>query len=435
MKLEKTYLQNYTENRYRSVSSSKVFILNPFEKSQHIFMNKIKDELFFKNSIITEIIKFSLEVNRVDFMSRYQEHNNSPSARNLHSAQVLFIYKKRIYYYDIFSREIYWVGDDESFAYSEKLYLVGFHQLKNLSRYYGEFSMYLTLLDGGHLLFNIKNILRLNEISHRQSVGGLNELSLDNICCDKNIFTSFILEIDLEQELDYEKENTLLTRKDDFDSYNYLSGTSILEQLISVYRNPPKNNWQDVEQEELKVFCSTSLQNRSSCHNMIGNYNRKNLRLEIPLSDVMQDLKRINQTLLSSNVEVAFLRKLNQDFIEIVKVDEVYQTKGNLSLILNNDHDYFDIESYGGVFVCFGKRSKTLEDGIQSYLLSVSEIMQYLSLYISEAKRGFRPMKNYDDKYLKQVLRLNKQDDINYIGSICDNNVNQLNSVIMTEGE
>jgi len=67
-----------------------------------------------------------------------------------------------------------------------------------------------------------------------------------------------------------------------------------------------------------------------------------------------------------------------------------------------------------------------VSEGLLPILLSAGELMQGFCLYAAETGNAFRPMKNHHDSYLKRILELSDESEINYIGVLCSSPVQQI---------
>lgn len=429
MNLEEKYLEDYSEKRYLSCDNQDILILEPFRKKNDFISRRKIANKFFQNKIIQQIIERTLAINRVDFLSRYHEHNDSPSARNLHSTELIFVYKEQAYYYDLFDQQMYFIGETQNDdLINEELYIIGIHSLKNLSRYYGEFSLYLSLLDGGHIFANLKNYLQRENYQFEQTVEFRgSDLLRDIGIFDSGVFISFALKV-FTQVLNREPIFIERPTNKNLELYDYYSNTYHIKKLIEKYSiQKTKITWRIIEFKNCKVFENKIYKNRSSHHNMVGNYNKLEDYSSFSIFKVLTYLEEFKKNLFSDAVNFAFIKKTKKGLKIFRNKERIENIEGSMSLILNNDHDFFDLESYTTVFVSYGDRKKVLSNGLISHFLSVGEVTQFVGGYAAENQYGFRPMKNHNDKYLKKILKLDSAEDIHYIGVLCDETVKQIN--------
>lgn len=428
MKLAVDYLEDYSERRYQSVDNHRLLVMEPFQKKLRIFSNRHLSKNFRTNRLVKQLVKGSMQVRRIDFLSRYQEHNDSPSARNLHSALLLFVYQKQVYYYDLFQCQLYNVGQTNApFFEQDYLYVLGLHTLKNLCRYYGEFALYLSLLDGGHLLANVKNCLYGLE-NDFELTAGLSWKSLfgEVEVEDNRLFLSFAVKVSLTEALESETFPPVEQSRKTKEAYNYLKYSRYIDRLLLDFNTEGRRTkWIKRKPGTYRHFSEATFLNRTSAHNMVGNYNKITTYEGFSIEEALVELEKIKANYCSSALQYAFIVN-TRDRLMIWKDGGQVEENGNFGEILYNDHDFFDLATYRIAFVCYSSRQETLNEGIVQQLLSVGEAMQFVGVLAAEQGYAFRPMKNHNDDYLKKIMQLTAAEDIQYIGVLCDESVQQL---------
>lgn len=416
------YYKRYSADRY---NLTQVTHGTSFLKKQYGFTgNKIEPNNTAVFNFIQGLMDYSLKIVRFDVLSRYQDHNFSPSTRNMHSAQVLFIIDKKYIYYDIYE-DVFFAAGHCSIPeiFKDKIYIFGFSDLINISRYYGEFSFYLSTLDAGHVLGNLKNYLNMKGIEWSQ-VFKIKPIQILNEVCFYNheMFGTFLLSTN-RPEGELTIKNLVEHKRIAEDKiFNELAATEYLKFMLPNVNNGWLSNENDKRQSNLSNF-PYSFQMRNSAHNMVGNFslNREETISDLALKNYINNLNTFQKNLTSIKQNYCFLRK-NKVFYGN---GEVKNKNIDFEKILYNDHEFFDLNTFNLICVIYSKDADVRINGIINSLLSCGELMQVVGLAFSNNGKSFRPMKNHNDTYLKSILELNSDVEINYIGVECSNPIEQ----------
>lgn len=415
------YYKRYSVDRYNltQLTHGTSFIKKQYGFSGHE-IEPNDSEVF---SLIQGLMDYSLKIVRFDVLSRYQDHNFSPSTRNMHSAQVVFIIDKQYVFYDLYENKFISANQCSIEGISEnKIYILGFSDLINISRYYGEFSFYLSNLDAGHVLGNLKNYLNQkgrkwiqgNSISPIQF---FNEIDFFN----QEMFGTFLISIERPNGDLLEGKRIEHKRITEGKVFSEISATDYLKHILIDINNQAFSSQKDRPQFNQLSF--PYFKKRNSAHNMVGNFNLYDDTIsDMDLVDLIKSLNTFRKNLSTTNHKYCFLRK-----------DKIFHCNGDIESksidfkrVLYNDHEFFDLNTFDLMCIVYSNDCDVQVDGIIPSLLACGELMQAVALAFSKYDKSFRPMKNHNDLYLKSILNLNSNVEINYIGVECSNPVEQI---------
>lgn len=436
MTIEKEYFHRYSTERYNMIHLTH---LTPYRKQynysqgNYIRYNELRNETGYISGVIRRIIEFAIKINRYDILSRYQDHNNSPTARNMHSCELCFIYGN-----DVMSYHLYWnylikIGElpKENDFLPQRLYIFGVSDVLNTSRFYSEFSLYLTILDAGHLLFNVKMILEEKQIKSFQQFHYYSQQLLNVMGRSmETAFIPFMLEADatdavndlkFENHLDFEKDIVSARMFNEIAATDYM--VEIIRELNSKVRKMETRSidgiWRCADIGEL---CRM----RNSGHTMVGNYNLAERFENFSIPEACQIIEKSKPAFSCPQVSYAFIR-ISKENVSIYLHDRVIEDlPENAKLILYNDHQFFDVPTYRYIAVCYVSTDLLDKYGITNLIMSCGELMQLIGLYTASVRYAFRPMKNHNDNQLKKMLCLDECCEIVYIGVVCNSSINQL---------
>lgn len=428
------YYRSYSADRYKNTNDNSFIILTPFSK-EYIYKD-LRDEghIDMYSQLIDEVIEHTLKIKRYDILSYYHDHNNSPSVRSLHTAKLLFLIKGKFYYYNIYDDQLLLVSDIEIDAQvfkKDRMYIFGVSDVLNLARFYSEFSFYATLLDAGHLLYNVKNVLVNKNIDFCQLKEINSKYVYEHIKIDSRYsYISFGLELS-----PHYKENQMLSRKHYVSgqdkrlsiAHNELSTTAYLNTLLSNYNN--STNIMDgnfIKTDNIPFIQLSSKLTRNSAHTTIGNHNYGEKFESFIPEDALNYLKRSKDLFSSDGMEYCFL--LKNDKGEYIYWSDFTTTNTAIDFrrVMYEDHNFFDFNSYRIVFICFSNREKAEENGLKNHLITSAEMMQLVALYAASVGYAFRPMKNHNDHFLSNLLNLDDKYEINFMGVVCNSPIQQL---------
>ncbi|WP_042142093.1 hypothetical protein [Paucisalibacillus sp. EB02] len=432
-KLETEYYQSYSADRYINTDDSSFHILTPFNKEYINRDNQHHGHIEQYIQLINDVIEHTLKIKRYDILSYYHDHNNSPSVRSLHTAKLLFLIDGLFYYYNIYDDQLLLVSHseiDSSIYKRDRLYIFGLSDVLNLTRFYSEFSLYASFLDAGHLLYNVKNVLVNKNIDFLQFKKFNSKYLFENINIDSRYcYASFAIEISPEYKENQKMDKkAYVTARDKRLSvaHNELRPTKYLEEILAHYNSSIDMEESYVNTNHIPSFQLTSKLIRNSAHTTIGNHNYGEKFGQFNPVDVLTILKKSKSLFSSNGMEYCFLIKTDKG--EYVYWSDITCT--NLAIdfrkIMYDDHKFFDFKTYNIVFLCFSDRNKVVENGLKNHLIPASEMMQLVALYSSSVGYAFRPMKNHHDHYLKNILTLGEQYEINFMGVVCNSPIQQL---------
>ncbi|MFK3937450.1 hypothetical protein ACI2JA_08030 [Alkalihalobacillus sp. NPDC078783] len=425
---EVKYYREYSGDRYTSTVNHYLTILLPFSK-QYIKKSKCDIELNEKfPDFISAIINNCLRIRRFDVLSYYNDHNNSPSARSLHSGTLIFIMNSQAYYYSLYDDELLLISKRELDAdrYSrDKVYIVGISDVLNLARIYSEFSLYISMLDAGHLLYNVKNVVGSRKMNFYQAKSIDGNYLKENLNFDSRYtYPSFQLEIDLEISSIPDVQRGIDLRR--VVAHDELRCTRHLRGILDKYNECSSIDRAHYSVENVSFFKPIHTLIRNSAHTTIGNNNFGESFSRFHIEYILQFLDQSKKIISGNGLEYCFLLK-EEDTVTVYWADGTGEAKDiQFDQVMKHDHRFFQMDSYSIVFVCFSKEKSMLNNGLRSHLLSCGEMMQQVSLYASTVGYAFRPMKNHNDEYLLERLQLGSDYEINYMGVVCNSPVQQL---------
>ncbi|WP_339216614.1 hypothetical protein [Ornithinibacillus sp. FSL M8-0202] len=431
--LELDYYQSYSADRYTNSDNNNFTILIPFQKE---FVNR--DYLYNGYierypQLIDDVIEHTLKIKRYDILSYYHDHNNSPSVRSLHTAKLLFLINGKFYYYNIYEEQLLLVSHsniDEKYFKRDKLYIFGVSDVLNLARFYSEFALYASLLDAGHLLYNVKNVLLNKNIDFLQYKEINSKYIYKHINIDQRYsYISFGLEISLQNKVNLWTGCKSYSTGRDMRisiSHNELRKSKYLDDLLNHYNSSVYQGKFSIKTDNIPFFPLSSKLIRNSAHTTIGNHNYGEKFESFIPEDVLHYLMKSKKLFSSNGMEYCFLLKDDNGECIYWADSTTSNVKIDFRKVMHDDHKFFDFKSYRIVFVCFSHRECVLENGLKNHLITSSELMQLVSLYAASIGYAFRPMKNHNDHYLKKILNLNSNYEINFIGVVCNSPIQQL---------
>ncbi|MCY9549247.1 hypothetical protein [Lysinibacillus xylanilyticus] len=419
--IEFDYYKRYSALRYDLVHFTHA---TPFVKKQYSLKGKaLKNDDSHLYKLISGIAESSLKINRYEILSRYQDHNNSPSTRNMHSCQLLFIIDNKIFFYDMYEDKFVLISRNIQSFSKRKIYVIGISDILNISRYYGEFSLYLSMLDAGHVLGNIKNFLSLMRVSWQQYMTfEYSTIFKKIINVDDCIYGSFALTLDRpEGELNFEKdvgEKRIAETK----CFNELNSSEYVAKIINNMKMGPTDLYPKQYYSIDENFHVSS--RRNSAHNMVGNFNlnSENTLNKFEAKSCIHRLNKFRNLVSVNKISYCILERHRITFQD----GAVWEKEVDFSEILYNDHQFFDLNTFKKVVVFYTEDKDIVSEGLLPILLSAGELMQGFCLYAAETGNAFRPMKNHHDSYLKRILELSDESEINYIGVLCSSPVQQI---------
>ncbi|MEB2300171.1 hypothetical protein LAV72_11125 [Lysinibacillus xylanilyticus] len=419
--IEFDYYKRYSALRYDLVHFTHA---TPFVKKQYSLKGKaLKNDESYLYKLISGIAESSLKINRYEILSRYQDHNNSPSTRNMHSCQLLFIIDNKIFFYDMYEDKFILVNSNTTTHSERKIYIIGISDILNISRYYGEFSLYLSMLDAGHVLGNVKNFLSIKGVSWQQFMTFEYSTILKKIFdIDDCIYGSFALAVERpEGELNFEKD----VGKKRIAETKYFNEINSSEYVARIINNMKMGQTECYPKQYYSIDENFHISlRRNSAHNMVGNFNlnSENTLNKFEAESCMRRLNKFRNLVSVNKIRYCILERHRITFQD----GTVWEKEVDFSEILYNDHQFFDLNTFKKVVVFYTEDKDVVSEGLLPILLSAGELMQGFCLYAAETGNAFRPMKNHHDSYLKRILELSGESEINYIGVLCSSPVQQI---------
>ncbi|HLR02915.1 MAG TPA: hypothetical protein VK111_09280 [Virgibacillus sp.] len=432
-KMESAYYHTFSGDRYTNVEYTRSKFLLPFKKE---YIRRISDGVEKKKDfpgIIGTIIKNTLKIKRFDVLSYYQDHNNSPSVRSLHTARLLFIIRGQIYYYSMYDNKMLCLSKDviETVCH-DRFYIIGLSDVLNLTRYYGEFSLYASILDAGHLLYNVKNTLigsgeAFQLFRHFPVKRIYEKASID----PNTTYLSFALAIS-ETEMSWDDCFSVVDGYDERLTLGYdeLHGSYFLRNLLDDYNERTVMEANRIESEGIPYLEVPSMLTRTSAHTTVGNNNFAETFDDFDPAEVLDLIKRSGPMFSNRKTDYCFLVK-NEGKESIYWSDfSVTDRPIDYRSTMYNAYKFFDMHSYRFILVCFTKTSHLATSGLVDHIISAGEIMQLTASYAGLKGYAFRPMKNHHDRYLKEVLSLGDDTEINFMGVVCNSPIHQLSEYV-----
>lgn len=439
---QKEYFERYSEDRY---DMNHLVLLTPQRKyygydfDYSIPLAEGTDKTIL--NLISKIVRYTTRISRYDVLSRYNDHNSSPSARNYHSSEIYFVFKDKSYRYNYFKDRLEIIEQKSRLFKDDRLYILGVSDVYNLSRFYSEFSFYLVGLDSGHVAYNAKTVLFDEGIKSFQLFNYDQQFISEELNrSKKDTVINYVIGCEvgsLLNDLEYIKEKNLKDKeeyrytKPDFDQ---LIATDHLRNLMDEVKiNDYVNNFEIPVTYYPEDMMETH-RNRNSLHNVLGNFNPH-------IGYESFDAKVLTEKIADYISKTDYARKLNFRIIskdsnhidqdEARNKDESckqsWVPKEELQNVLHNDHAFLDLRTFNHVVVVYSTDGDILDVGLQNLLLGVGEVMQIACLYSAENGYGFRPLKNHNDGGIKNILGLDHKDDkILYIGLLGCNSTNCL---------
>ncbi|NGZ75303.1 hypothetical protein [Saccharibacillus alkalitolerans] len=425
--LEFEYYKRYSQSRYQMTHLTH---LTPFVKRPYFSGGTIAhpEKGSGLEALLDRLTADTLRIDRFDILSRYQDHNASPSTRNMHSCQLLFVIDRRVHFYDLYEDRLYLTDPRELGPCwnRDRIYVIGLSDLLNISRYYSEFSLYLSILDAGHVLGNAKNALNALGVRYRIYEAADTEEVFDRLGIPTDsIYGSFMLDLERPPGSLAVTGAARSSRIPALKSFDELRPTEYVSPLLRSFRAAGGDR-RKAEASSGVVPIPACRGLRSSAHTMIGNFNMSETFERFEPEEAVRLLSRVRDR--SSNPALRFC---------VAEKEKIWTDDGefvdkriDFKRILYNDHEFFDLQTYSRVVICYSEDREMRNAGLIPALIPAGELMQAACLYSADRGYAFRPMKNHNDAYLKEVLGLGEGWEINYIGVLCGSEVSPLRRVL-----
>ncbi len=415
------YLERYGQARYKHTKGC--LSLRPYDKRSFRGEAIKAYERTELPDWVDALLKQTLTLRRIDYFSRYAEHNNSPSARNLHSASLLLVWEGALYFYDLYEDLLLSVDAlMPSFFSKDSFYILGVCDFYNLARYYGDFGTYLTLLDAGHLMFNVKNALKLNDVAYKY-FWHVPETVQEKVsaCFSEKSFVAYCIVVD-----DAPPAPTgghTVQRKGAVKGVSQSSSEMIATLLKQLRAGPVVT----VEESQWPPMVQSQTLIRNSGHNQVGNcrvhYGQKSFSIEA----WEVSFERLSKALTPHPIEHKWF--VNEETYGMAPLENAV-IKPSLKGLLNNDHAFFDMDNFDLALVLYIKREAFEAAGLKETLISAGAQMQSACLLAAQDGLAFRPMKNHCDASIKEHLGLGSDYEILYLGVLCEENIHQISAQI-----
>ncbi|WP_427338054.1 hypothetical protein [Caloranaerobacter sp. DY30410] len=408
---------------------------------EHIKINKkiLDKKVFYTDEIFSNIsnaIKYTLGILSYQYDNPYIYHRGVPSARNVHPNECYVIYRGHALRYNPKINEFEYITNIDFFT--NNIYIILISDLWRIMKFYGEFGLALSILDSGHILSQLKQLLNIN---------GFSKFRIDYML-DKDVFfrklkldfrqmmLNYI--IDLSEYIDENRENFRVTKNVDVPMriYSYLEEITFFPNVINFLEKINMSNDKEIynmfefksEKYLSKEELLLSIKTRESNHSYFGIFSTKKvLETEIFYEIINRSADLIfNNVFYSENIRVFCLVNsvfgVKPGYYEVKEdgrienisyMDDIYTENYK---ILNDSHQSINLSSNPVVFFVsyditgdFSEEEKIYF----SHLLS-AESIHYISTIVSLFGLYSRPIKNFKDDYLEKVLRLDKDNRIMY---------------------
>lgn len=345
------------------------------------------------SGLLFHLIDQTIRINRMDFSSQYLLHNNVASARNKHSSEFFLVYDQGLLKYDLYLDQLFFLGKVNQAVFKPgELYLIGLTDLKNLTRHYSEFSLYLGLLDAGHVLGNLKTVLASQGLSMKQ-IFHMDLSSLEPYV-DEFCLMPFVLWVDvagmandlsLTEQISELPERPRLSFRESA-HYHHLAGA-----IKEINRCAGTQTTKVIEWPVIKQL-DALLRARQSAHTLVGNFNFTDHEFERVDPEVINHLiSQCQPGLSAGGLEVRLI-----DLKQIAQANR----------LIHDSEDFFNAASYRYAIAAY-VRQEMLQDGLFSHVaLAAGELFQLIGIHFSQLGYAFRPLKNHSDCEIKQVLDL-----------------------------
>lgn len=422
LKVLDNYIELFLADRYTNTSGKQNVILTPFNKNY--FKCNISEEKYFaENLVLKEIIENTLKIYRIDFMSYYQDHNYSPSVRSLHSTGFLILHNEYIYYFDIYESNFRIIAHlNLGIEYKTKSLIIGFSDIYNVHRYYKDFSIMATLLENGHLLFNLQTVLNSNNVNY--SFCYPSEL-IDTLCevLPRTFYYSYIISLPGFEFSPLEKYNAFAydIRNNKFQLLSRESETKI---VLSAINKIPTERIKISRNERILL---TNFRNLGSAHNIIGNWNLDENFDFVSIKEISDKLNLMIKETQSEHVVNYYLLEK-----ESGNCYGIYSGNGECrKLELDDVNRYFNDSSKNidfntmkyFVFLTISVENK---HNYKELLLNIGQYMQYIYTYSASKGYKFRPFKSHNDEMILKDITLKKDEVVLYSGVFLSDDIIQL---------
>ncbi len=387
-------------NRYSSVKFVD-FMLTEFNDNVEFSLPKEAEPL---GAVVRGIFGYS----RYEPANPYVFHKAVPAARNVHTNEAYLVCCGNICRYNCKTNSFECVCYDEREAGSFRLVVVA--ELWRIMKYYGEFGMVLALLDAGHILSQLKMDLER---------AGITRGSIKYGAKDAGEY----------ERLGLSPQSQLIAMEIDFSAYMQLSTVSTIagryrrimnfDKEVSSYEISKQFLLYEEGFAEMPLmFDNTSpeffvnSQSRESAHNFVGICSLVEQVSQTWVLSCARRLCKSMQHYMNSapeyKVYILYRTEESERLITIKQgiVSQPHEWIVDRKRLLHDSHHMIDMESMPVVVYvsyCYD-RSRSEKENIYRAHIGASEIIHYISL--SGAEHGFfaRPMRNFEDAYLENVL-------------------------------
>lgn len=348
----------------------------------------------------------------------YKFHKLIPSARNIHPEIPYILFDGRAYRYDSVSDSFVYCGtvaDTDGFQV-----LIGL-DLGRLCNVYGTFGLALSYLDMGHMIAELEVAIMDGHTEVEIAYMFDREKLQTELGIAKDIFLGSILYLSneqLEKEILYSaKEYKVPAERKQIDYSKDLKILGVTDYLNSFNRRFSYKR----KGEELAA--STQWSGARTSANSSGGL----LDLGISLSETKwQQLLEISSSIVNRYSDkgqfTLHILICNQDSemngYHRVKKEVIDFHSASLSLdnLLHDSKEFFNLEdaSFAAFITYQGKQLPIQEQIYYAHVFS-AEMIHHLSRFFFGESCYTRPMKNFNDAYLKQQFDLCEQDRVIYL--------------------
>jgi hypothetical protein len=383
------YYQKFLFDRYKTVGEEQ----KPTCRWENISIDKERIRLtdILGSNFITETVHNMCKIVRIEPENPYQLHRVIPSARNLSSNFLQLFVSNQQKFTDIF--EFDFIAGD--FIYSGTLnknicnnfVLATIYNNRNIDRMYGKFGFVLSLLDAGHQINYLEEIINLElEVEYFPNwIRGVQKNALASIKIESEIHKKYLDNIENIVQVPYliSYRNDHKIENDELEDLFKDFCSEIDNDKIEITRKMRKENF-DYELDSMK---RTSLQ---SYHGLMFTRNDKST-----LSVILP-----HNTKYLDNLEMVVLDYANSKIYGSSKdIAEI-----NREQILFDSHEYVNLLEVQVIILIVIKEGNYSPKEISAGFIQAGEWMNLISTYYTSQNKVTRCLRNIDDYYVKKNI-------------------------------
>jgi len=410
----------YAENRQLLSFASGDFLASKFDNAFFQYVDPLLQgrQLSKLLQLVQTIFKYH------DFQADnpYKFHKLIPSARNVHpEIPYVMIFGKAFRYDAIFNRFIY-CGEVQ---YSKDFQLVIALDVGRLCMEYGTFGVVLSLLDLGHIIAEFERIAVDEKSGVEIAYMFDREEVKQQLHTDDDIFFGSVIRISNKQlaseTMQFKSQNEVLGKNRKLIDYSReLSLLGVTKYLHSFTKIPEFQR--KGEQLASSGDLSRISTGRTSANSSTG---LTDLGVHIPAKKWRELLKASTQIMKryqdKGNFTLHILVRNQGTEIDgyycigkqVTKSDQI---SIDFDEVLHDSKEFFNLEDASYVsFVTYRDSLISVQEQIYYSHVFSAEIIHHLSEFFTTKGYYTRPMKNFDDAYLKQKFIIHAQERVIYM--------------------